>query len=95
MKINILYLELVKIQPQLEKIQTTLDSFATKSRECFEQDDRKHEINDDNYVEEPKDNYVEQSNKDIAKEPNDHVKEPTETNDTLIEQPTCFRNTQK
>ena len=44
MKINILYLELIKIQPQLEKIQTTLDSLI-KSNDSFEQDNT-HEPNE-------------------------------------------------
>jgi hypothetical protein len=48
MKINILYLELIKIQPQLEKIQTTLDSLtcnSTKPNDSFEED-HKHKHNE-------------------------------------------------
>jgi hypothetical protein len=47
MKINILYLELIKIQPQLEKIQTMLDSLTcnyTKSNSFGE--DKKHKYNE-------------------------------------------------
>jgi hypothetical protein len=41
MKINILYLELIKIQPQLEKIQTTLD-LLIKSHDSFKDTTHKH-----------------------------------------------------